>query len=897
MGLRSSFVAVAAMLAGALMVGLAAPPSGVSAAGCQPPTVVGQQPPATESGFHPITPVRLLDTRLGTGPVGAGCTAVVDLNVGPAATTIPTDAEAVALNITTVDAAARGFVTVYPCGSPRPSASNVNPRRLDPTANSVLVQLGPTRQVCMYTLTSLNLVVDSTGWFGRFGAPFHEVSGERVLDTRTDLRPDGQSGPLPAGTELRLPIAGAPLPGNNVPATAAAVALNITSTDAQRPGFVSVYPCGTARPVTSTVNFVANEQRANHAVVGLDSSGAVCLWSYADVHVVVDVEGWFGGDPGSGTLFRALPGTRVLDSRDGTGGISGKLQAGSTVSFDPTRAGALPIGSTVVLNVVSTEADSPGYLTLYSCSAGRPATSSVNAVVGNEATNEAFVAIAPDSPADSPPASPPDSPPDSRVCIYAFSSMHVVVDVVGTFGPGGPLHSLSISPLSLTPGVFRPDQHDYTVRCSAGPNTVEVHAGGGPGSTVSITPAGQTPAPATSATVDASLTMQENQAFVVRAGISGSTPEEYWVRCLPHDFPVLQVDRIEAPHPGWYLTEDAFNVNSDGLFIMILDGRGVPVWYHRVTSPSIDPTLLADGTLAWTKLQGVAFGSDPAGVWEVHRLDGTLVRTIKTVGGATDHHDFLQLPNGNVVLITYVPRDHVDLTALGFGFGSDELVYDGHLQEIRPDGTVAWTWRSEDHTLVTDTTFPQRFPGSAGTGVDLAHINSVSLAPDGDLVVSARHLDSVLKIRHDSSGDVVLRIGGVRSDVSFVDDPMNGFFRQHDAELLPNGHLRLFDNNTNVGAPRAVEYAIDQNNDTATLVWAVSDSRVPVSFGVGSVRTTGDGDRVIAWGGATSPAFTEVDSQGRLLQSTTIGGHFPYRVDKRPLSAFDIDVLRATAGS
>ena len=127
-------------------------------------------------------------------------------------------------------------------------------------------------------------------------------------------------------------------------------------------------------------------------------------------------------------------------------------------------------------------------------------------------------------------------------------------------------------------------------------------------------------------------------------------------------------------------------------------------------------------------------------------------------------------------------------------------------------------------------------------------------------------------------------------------DPLNGFARQHDAQLLPDGHLLLFDNRTTVGRPRAVEYALDLTTRTATLVRSLSTPDVLASGGVGSVRVVGDGDTVVTWGGSAQPAFTEFDDAGDVLQATTMVGHYPYRVDKQPVDAFDIDLLRLTAG-
>jgi len=136
--------AVLGIVGATLSVGGVAP-NVVNAASCQAPTPLSTPDPALPAtGFHAITPVRLLDTRNSGAVLGAGCTAVLDLATAAA---IPTDAQALALNVTTVNAEARGFVTVYPCGSARPATSNANPRTADASANSVLVQVDSTRTI------------------------------------------------------------------------------------------------------------------------------------------------------------------------------------------------------------------------------------------------------------------------------------------------------------------------------------------------------------------------------------------------------------------------------------------------------------------------------------------------------------------------------------------------------------------------------------------------------------------------------------------------------------------------------------------------------------------------------------------------------------------------------
>jgi hypothetical protein len=99
---------------------------------------------------------------------------------------------------------------------------------------------------------------------------------------------------------------------------------------------------------------------------------------------------------------------------------------------------------------------------------------------------------------------------------------------------------------------------------------------------------------------------------------------------------------------------------------------------------------------------------------------------------------------------------------------------------------------------------------------------------------------------------------------------------------------------------RAAEYAIDANAHTATFVWqrpidGPCSTPTCKSFGLGSVRRQPDGNTVIAWGGESSPAFTEVDPAGNaLLQVSLPVANLTYRVVKVPATALSLDQLHNT---
>ena len=80
-----------------------------------------------------------------------------------------------------------------------------------------------------------------------------------------------------------------------VPANASAVVLNVTVTGALGNGFVTVYPCGAARPTTSNLNFSAGQTIPNAVIAKVGVAGSVCLFTNVGTQLLVDVDGYFPG--------------------------------------------------------------------------------------------------------------------------------------------------------------------------------------------------------------------------------------------------------------------------------------------------------------------------------------------------------------------------------------------------------------------------------------------------------------------------------------------------------------------------------------------------------------------------------------------------------------------------
>jgi hypothetical protein len=326
-----------------------------------------------------------------------------------------------------------------------------------------------------------------------------------------------------------------------------------------------------------------------------------------------------------------------------------------------------------------------------------------------------------------------------------------------------------------------------------------------------------------------------------------------------------------------------------GNYVVIFDDHGVPVWWDKASETPFDAKVLPDGTIGWTQ------GSVPFGTAQIHALDGTLLRTID-VSPEMDIHDLQQLPNGDMLVLSYPVREHVDLTA--YGGGANDSVFDAEIQEIDTQGDVVWSWNSKDHIGIAETGRWWESPQSHGPGNirDIVHINTVE--PDGPdaFLISLRHTDAVYKIDK-ATGEVVWKLGGTTTPKSLtvLEDPYASYplGGQHDVRLQPDGTITIHDNQTGFPArtPRAVRYSIDEQAMTATLLEEVTDPEVTASFCCGSARRSADGSWLISWGG--NSLVTEFDSAGDRTFQLGFGSASSYRAVSVPEGVLDVEQLRA----
>ena len=135
-----------------------------------------------------------------------------------------------------------------------------------------------------------------------------------------------------------------------VPPDATAVTGNLTVTGQSSNGYLFLGPVAMNDPTSSTLNFPKGDDRANGVTVAIGTGGALWVTFVAPspantAYVIFDVTGYYTGDP-SGAAYVPLTPSRILDTRNGTGGLSGPFTNHAartfTVAGVPSGAVAVP---------------------------------------------------------------------------------------------------------------------------------------------------------------------------------------------------------------------------------------------------------------------------------------------------------------------------------------------------------------------------------------------------------------------------------------------------------------------------------------------------------------------------------------------------------------------------
>jgi hypothetical protein len=412
--------------------------------------------------YTAVTPTRICDTRaVQTGVVANQCnhsgasagtlTSGSTINVTVTGGNVPTTATAVILNVAVTGTTASSFLSVYPTGSPRSTASNLNWTPGTTIPNLVEVPVGNNGQVTVYNLAgSADVIIDVEGYVAAgansYTGLYNPLTPARICDTRAvqtgvvanQCNNNGVgTGTLGAGATKVITIDGQ----GGVPVTGvAAVALNIAVTGTTASSFLAAYPDLTTKTSASNLNWVAGQTIPNRVVVPVGTNGKIDLYNFAgSADVIVDVSGWYtdsSNTAATGSLYVPIAPTRICDTRvvqagvvanqcNHDGVLPGTLAAHSTLPVEITGLADVPNqASAAVLNVAVTNTTASSFLSVWPDGISQPTASDLNWVANQTIPNLVIATL---------PTSGPDTL-SGLINLYNLAgSADVVIDVEGFY--------------------------------------------------------------------------------------------------------------------------------------------------------------------------------------------------------------------------------------------------------------------------------------------------------------------------------------------------------------------------------------------------------------------------------------------------------------------------------
>ncbi|MFN3255885.1 MAG: M36 family metallopeptidase [Ilumatobacter sp.] len=251
------------------------------------------------------------------------------------------------------------------------------------------------------------------------GEAFDSIVPTRLVDTRANgVTIDGEEqgeGRLTGDSQIEVAIAGR----SGIPADAVGVIVNVTAVGPQSNGFVTVHPCRTPRPVTSTLNVTAGVNLGNEVVATLSGEGTLCVFASTGMDLVVDAVGYL---PAVSVLEPIGP-ARLLDTRP-------DAAVGAMEQIEVPVVGRFGVASgteAVVVNVTAVRPSGTGFVTVHPCLIEVPTTSSLNVVAGVTRGNEIVTRL----------------DDDGKLCLLASTETHITIDIVGALPPGSELTALA----------------------------------------------------------------------------------------------------------------------------------------------------------------------------------------------------------------------------------------------------------------------------------------------------------------------------------------------------------------------------------------------------------------------------------------------------------------------
>lgn len=390
------------------------------------------------------------------------------------------------------------------------------------------------------------------------------------------------------------------------------------------------------------------------------------------------------------------------------------------------------------------------------------------------------------------------------------------------------------------------------------------------------------------------------QNFIEEYGYDPSQKNPEKVVYPLDSMPSFTININNNPAPGriFYTNHEDQTGPSAGTnsFTTIIDNDGTIFWARDTGPDGRDFKLNENGYLSYF--------IRARGIWMILDSNYYIIDSVQCKNGyelSTNDHDVMMYADGHFLLMAY---DIIETDMTAYGGLPNALVQHFVVQELDAARNVVFEWRSDDHFEFTDA---NQYTPLTNMTVDYIHGNSLERDFDGNILISSRNFDELSKLNSET-GEVMWRMGGENNQFTFVNDNNEKHFAsQHDLRRIPNGNITIF-NNGNKMTPQvssAKEYALDEVNKVATLVWYYEhpDVNGVKVYGpaTGNAQRLPNGNTMIDWGLVPFgvPNHTEVDQNKNIVWEMTFDtiGQKSYRVHKYqwdPCSRISAHTMKAT---
>ena len=410
------------------------------------PAALAQAAPAA-GVYVPLTPARIFNTQAGGGGiVAAQTTRDVQVAGVPGSGVPTTDVLAVVLDLTVYNSSGGAWGILWQAGIDRPyPASSINYVPGRNVTNTVTTKLGVTGaavgKVSFFTWEATDMLIDVVGYYRTApgGGGYVPLTQNRILNTN--------GAKVAANTSFDQKLRGG-VTGVPDSSTVTAVVVNATVYNETAGGYLTLWPKGLTRPVTSAMSFPPARAHTNMVVATLSGDGYTSVFTSDSVDMIIDVVGYY--TTGSNATFVPLTPERLIDTRHngtrynnvpnwGIGPITAPLAANTTTTIKVAGEAGVPAGevSTVILNVVADAATTAtsaqvGFLTVWASGDTQPGTFAMTYYGTESTTNLVMAKVG----------------TDGKVNIHNYyASTELLVDVVGYFttgvGPGAPTNVIA----------------------------------------------------------------------------------------------------------------------------------------------------------------------------------------------------------------------------------------------------------------------------------------------------------------------------------------------------------------------------------------------------------------------------------------------------------------------